>query len=214
MLDGLVMPGSGSSWQYPDFDAIEARYAVGLGPERDLARARDGRVARGEQLLAIEGDREPLAFRPQAELVPLVRRDPSVHASELLAPALDHSIEANVVLERIGAHHIIVVGIAEPDGDAAGLIDLPVHRLESNRDIHVTGGHRLVDREWKPVIGPVRTGLLDGKPSGRRCIGGHRPLPRAALPGARKFEVGGRSARRPLVDGNHDGTLSWIADRS
>src|ERR1019366_5700026 len=144
MLEGLLMPGSGSSCQCPDFDAIEARYAVGLGPERDLARARDGQVARGEQLLAIEGDREPLAFRPQAELVPLVRRDPGVHASELFAPAINHAIEANIVLERIGAYHIVVVGIAEPDGDAAGLVDLPAHRLEANRDIHITGGHRSI----------------------------------------------------------------------
>src|SRR5258705_9683408 len=52
------------SWQYPDFDAIEARYAVGLGPERDLAGARDGPVGSGEQFFAIKRDREPWTFRP------------------------------------------------------------------------------------------------------------------------------------------------------
>jgi hypothetical protein len=208
------MPGSGSSWQCPDFDAIKARYAVGLGPERDLAGARDSPVGRGEQLLAVKRNCEPLTFRPEAELVPLVRSDPGVRAFELLAPALDHAVEADVVLQRIGAHHIVVVGIAEPDGDAAGLIDLPGHRFESNRDIHVAGRHRSVDRERKSVIGRVRAGLLDREPDGRRCVGGHRPLPRAALAGARKFEVGGRRSGRHIVDGNHDGTCLGKAGRS
>ena len=48
-------------------------------------------------------------------------------------------IETDVVLERIGAHDVVVVGIAEPDGDAAGLIDFPGNRLESNRNVHVVG---------------------------------------------------------------------------
>jgi hypothetical protein len=81
---------------------IKPRYTVGLGPERDLAFAGNGAVGRGEQLLAIVRDREPLTFRPQAELVPLVGRDPGVGAFDLLAPALDHTIEADVAFERIG----------------------------------------------------------------------------------------------------------------
>src|ERR1700730_9673197 len=120
-----------SSWQSPDFDAIKPRYTVGLGPERDLARAGKGAVGRGEQLLgvkrdreqlrAVKLDREPLTLRPQSEPVPLVGRDLGVGTFDLLAPALDHTIEADVVFERIGTHDIIVIGIADPDGDAAGL---------------------------------------------------------------------------------------------
>src|SRR5260370_30859301 len=55
-------------WQRPDFDAIKPRYTVGLGPERDLACAGKGAVGRGEQLLAVKRDREPLTLRPQANL--------------------------------------------------------------------------------------------------------------------------------------------------
>src|SRR5260370_151603 len=157
-------------WQRPDFDAIKPRYTVGLGPERDLACAGKGAVGRGEQLLAVKRDREPLTLRPQAKLVPRVGRDLGVGAFDLLAPALDHAIEADVVLERIGAHDIIIIGVADPDGDSAGLIDLPGHCLESNRDIHAARRYRSVDRERKPVIGRVRAGLLDGEPDRRRWI--------------------------------------------
>src|SRR5437899_12175708 len=103
-----------SSWQYPHFDAIEARYTVGLGPERDLAGARDCPVGSGEQLFAVKRDRESWTLRPQAELVPLIRRHLGVGAFDLGALALDHAIETDVVLERVGAHDVVVVGIAEP----------------------------------------------------------------------------------------------------
>src|SRR6185295_16558283 len=125
MLGRAVMPRRGSSWQRPDFDLIETRHAVGFGPERDPARAREGPVGRGEQRLAVERDGEPLAFGAETEPVPFAGRDLEVRTFELLAPAFEHAVEADVVLERIGAHDIIVVRIAEPDGDAAGLIDRP-----------------------------------------------------------------------------------------
>src|SRR6266446_9384594 len=96
-------PASLSSWQRPDFDAIEARYTVGLGPERDLASARDGPVGSGEQFFAVKRDREPWTLRPQAELVPLIRRNLGVGAFDLRSLAFDHMIETDVVLERIGA---------------------------------------------------------------------------------------------------------------
>ena len=43
--------------------------------------------------------------------MPLVRGHLGVRACELLAAALDHAIEAHVVLERVGAYHVVVVGI-------------------------------------------------------------------------------------------------------
>src|SRR6266550_2613034 len=95
-------------------------------------------------------------LRPQAELVPLIRRNLGVGAFDLRSLAFDHMIETDIVLERIGAHDVVVVGIAEPDGDAASLIDFPGNRLESNRNVHVAGQYRLVDGERKPVVGPIR----------------------------------------------------------
>ena len=74
-LSGRLLFGSARnrsillSWQRPDFDAIKPGYTVGLGPERDLACAGKCAVGRGEQLLAVKRDREPLTFRPQTELV-------------------------------------------------------------------------------------------------------------------------------------------------
>ena len=96
------------------------------------------------------------------ELMPLVCRDLDVCAFKLLAPALDHPVEANVVLKRVGTHDVVVVAIAEPYGDAAGLIDLPGDGLGTNGDVHVACRLCLVDCKWKPVIGRLRAGLLDG----------------------------------------------------
>ena len=76
--------------------------------------------------------REALALRAEPELMPFVRRDFDVRAFELLARAFDHAVEADVVLQRIGAHDIVVVGIGEPHGDAAGLVDLAGDRLEAD----------------------------------------------------------------------------------
>src|SRR5467141_2595947 len=82
---GNARTGNSPSWQCPDFDAIEPRYAVGLGPERDLAGARDGPVGSGEQFFAVKRDREPRTLCPQAELVPLIRRHLGVGAFDLHA---------------------------------------------------------------------------------------------------------------------------------
>src|SRR3979411_1990764 len=50
--------------------------------------------------------------------MPSLRRHLEIGAFDLLPAALDHAVEADIVLERIGAHHVIVVGISEPHCDA------------------------------------------------------------------------------------------------
>src|SRR5262245_53140212 len=125
------------SWQRRDGDPVEPCHAVGLGPQRHLAWAGESRVVRAVERLAVVTDREEVALRAQAERVPFVRRDLDVDAGELLAAALHDAIEAHVVLERIGARDVVVVGIGQPYGDAAGAVDLAGDRLEAEHDLDV-----------------------------------------------------------------------------
>src|SRR5437899_3807936 len=55
-----------------DLELIEARHAVGLGPQRHAAGLGKSLVRRAEQFFAIEGDSETLAFRAQAERMPFI----------------------------------------------------------------------------------------------------------------------------------------------
>ena len=59
-------------------------------------------------------------------------------AGELLALALHHAIEADIVFERVGSNDVIVIRCSQPDRDPAGLIDLARDRLEADHDIDVS----------------------------------------------------------------------------
>src|SRR5260221_14424840 len=100
------------------------RDAVGLGPQGDLALVDEGLVRRREQRLAVERYREPLALGPDRESVPVVLRDLGRGTGDLRPPALDDAIEIHVVLERIRADDVIVIGCRQAGGNAARLIDL------------------------------------------------------------------------------------------
>ena len=78
-------------------------------------------------------DREPITSRAQGQRVPLVGGHLDVRPGELLSLAVDHPIEAHVVLERVRAHDVVVVAVQEADGDAPSLIDFPGNRPEAGR---------------------------------------------------------------------------------
>ncbi len=58
--------------QCRDHDLVEAGHAVRLRPQRHSPCAGERPVGRRKKPLAIEGDRETIAFRPQTKRVPLV----------------------------------------------------------------------------------------------------------------------------------------------
>src|SRR4029078_12714300 len=119
------------SRQRHNFDLIETGPAVGFGPQRNLSGASKGLVAGTVQRLAVKGDGEPVTLGPQAKGMPFVRRYLDVGAFELFALALDHAIESDVILQRVGAHDVIVVSIADTDCDTTCLIDLAGDGLEA-----------------------------------------------------------------------------------
>src|SRR5712671_2686919 len=98
---------------------IEHGHAVGLGPKADIASL-EGRVLDVDERLAIVSRTEPRPCDLDPQSVPLTRRSRHVDAVPGFAPdsieraanAVDSLIENQVVLERVGTHHIVVVAIA------------------------------------------------------------------------------------------------------
>src|SRR5262249_21437352 len=83
--------------------------------------------------------------------MPRVAGNHGVNTVNLLPTALNHVVEANVVLKRIGANNVVVVRIGKADGNSACLLDPPGFWLAAY-GIRVTlGGDRDEDSMRKPV---------------------------------------------------------------
>src|ERR1700737_2909399 len=107
-----------------DSEIVEMRDAVGLGPQRHAAGGRDRRIGRAVEALAVEEDFETAAACDKPQFLPFAGGPLGIGAGELAAPAAPPPIGAYIVLESVGAHDVVVVGIAEPDRDARRPVDL------------------------------------------------------------------------------------------
>src|SRR5215467_142026 len=109
---------------------VEERHAVGLRPQSNLSGVPESRVFDLEQLLTIGTDPKPGAveFHPKAEpLVGWYGRLDTIAALpaddvEWAAHARNGLVEHDVVLEGVGADHIVVIGIAGAPHDAGRAI--------------------------------------------------------------------------------------------
>src|SRR5262245_16545456 len=120
-------PRSPELFRYPVGDFVEQRHTIGLGPQSDLSRIRESRVFDFEQLSAVVEDAKAAAFELHAPRKPLIgldrSRDPvaSLPADDVkcTAYAFDGLVEHDIVLERIGTDHVVVVRIPGPPDDSA-----------------------------------------------------------------------------------------------
>src|SRR5437868_12647752 len=112
----MCPPPEPRSVEWRDRDRVEMGHAVGLGPQRDLPRFREGLVLGGEKRFTIESDREPILHRAETEAVPVIGSNLCVYALNLLPIAVFHPVEADAVLKRIGAHDVVVVWRGEAHG--------------------------------------------------------------------------------------------------
>src|ERR1700704_304495 len=133
-----------------------------------------------------------LPFGMQADGVPFIRCDPDIGGPQLLAPAIDHAIEADIVLKRVGAGDVVIVGILKPHRNASGLIALARDRLEANFNVKIFGGQAFMDRERKTIVGAFGAGLLDRAPRRRRRVCDYGPLAVSTPSRAGKGESGWR----------------------
>src|SRR5499425_1751425 len=117
-------------FRYPVGDFVEQRHTVGLCPQSDLSRSRESRVFDLEQLSAVVENAKAVAFELHAQGKPLIGWDRNRDSVASLptddvkwtAHALDGLVEHDVVLERIGTGHVVVVRISGPPDDSARAI--------------------------------------------------------------------------------------------
>src|SRR5215831_5708638 len=152
-------------FRYPVGDFVEQRHTVGLCPQSDLSRSRESRVFDLEQLSAVVENAKAVAFELHAQGKPLIGWDRNRDSVASLptddvkcaAHALDGLVEHDVVLERIGTGHVVVVRISGPPHDSARAIlgagnGLELYLNEAVFDVSVV-------LQQQGVSGPTR--LLD-----------------------------------------------------
>src|SRR4051812_28486734 len=102
-------------------------------------------------------------------------------ALDLLAPALDHTVEVDVVLEGIRADHVVVIDVPESDCKAASSVNPARNCLEPDAHLDVLRRDGLIDCQREAVVGRVRARLLNGLAVPGRGVGNNAPLPGRAL---------------------------------
>src|SRR5215204_4606847 len=123
-------------------DLIEQRHAVGLGPQPHLSGVAESRVVDLEQLSAVISYLEPNAFEVDPEAMPTIGGDWSGNPVTSLTPndikrtadTIDGLVKNDVVLKRIRANHVIIVGVLSPPDQAGRAVPGTGSRLESNLD--------------------------------------------------------------------------------
>src|ERR1700730_2981794 len=121
---------------------VKQRDAVGLGPKAHFSSIGESGILDLEHLLAVERHAEARAFEVDTQAVPGIRRhrylDPvaalAANDIERTADTPDGLVENDVVFQRVGAGHVIVVRISCPSDDAGRAVLGPGDRLELHFD--------------------------------------------------------------------------------
>src|ERR1017187_4988855 len=97
-------------------------------------------------------DLEAIAARRDLEDAPAVAGDLMVDAGhERLTAAILHFEYLDVGIEGVGARHVVIIFVAIPPDDSAGLHVVPGDRFEAHADIAIAEGG--VSVRLKPVSG-------------------------------------------------------------
>ena len=81
-------------------------------------------------LLAIQKHLDVLSGKFYAQRVPLVARNGRINVVDGISTSALGVIERNVVFQRVGSRHVVVVAVLPPPYQPAGLILTPFKRLE------------------------------------------------------------------------------------
>src|SRR5215470_19890152 len=121
--------------------------------------------------------------------MPFTAGNLGVDAVNLLSAAFDDAIKTNIVFERVGTNHVVVVAVESADSDTRCLIDLAGDGFELQGDINVLGGDGIKNCERKTIIGSVRARLFNCAGGRGSLITHHNPSAQITLSGSRKLEA-------------------------
>src|ERR1039458_274986 len=119
-------------------EIVEVRDAVGFGPQANLAGLAERGVQHLEQAPVIEIDAEQRTPKLHLQHAPLIQRHGMFHAEafrrrasrlERRALSVLNLVQDDAVLQRVGAHDVVVVRIAVAEHQPSGAILLARHRL-------------------------------------------------------------------------------------
>ena len=117
--------------------ATEGGHAIGLGPDASTAGAGDMAVVQLDVALAVQRNRDMRSGKFDTQGVPRGRSHWRIDVLDGLTTATLDVVQRDVVLQRIGAGDVIVVGAFPAPDDAACLV-LPARQgLEPWFDIAV-----------------------------------------------------------------------------
>src|SRR5437660_1573086 len=169
-------------------EIVELDDGVGLGPDAELSGVLEAVVVRVDHLVAVEEDLNVVADHLHRQLVPHAGGDLAVPAIEADAAPLDHVVEVDVVLERVGARDVVVVLVLQAPDDSAALITLAGDRLALHRQAQIFQLRTGV-RDREAVVGLIAVGLGEDVLSAGRAVHRlHHPLARLPLAGECELE--------------------------
>src|SRR6266849_1172799 len=179
---------------------VEINDRIRFGPEADSPWIREGFVLRIDYFLVVKEDLEVVAFGFHRQVVPDAAGDLAIPPREFSPVPFHHVVEANVVLERVGADDVIIVRVLEPEHESATLVHLPGDRLAFHRQaqvLHLGAG----EGNGKTIVGIVSAYLREDI-GFARCIvfSTDHPLPVGALSGASEGKTGWRLADRIRIE--------------
>src|SRR5258708_9939699 len=104
-----------------DRQIVERNNTVGFRPQPNLAGGK-GPVVGIDQGLAIEVADDVVPFGDHSQSMPLVGGDLHFRILELYPLSIHHSVETEIVLERVGADNIVASWIAESEDQPHALV--------------------------------------------------------------------------------------------
>ncbi len=124
-------------------------------------------------------NRSPIGF--DAKCVPLIAGNFGVRTTDLFTTTLNDAVKTNVVLKRIGADDVIVVGIEETNGNPTRLVDTSSDRFELYGNVNVLGDDWFKNGQRKTIVCLVYTGLFDHSAGKRGFVVNDSPFSRTTL---------------------------------
>src|SRR5437762_400000 len=127
-----MRPASGSLLTPADPEVVEVALRVGLAPEADLPGLLERVVVHVQVLLAVEVALDVVAGHGHAELVPGAGPRAYVRSPGLDAAAVEHVVDAEVVLQVVLARDVVVPDVPVAPHHAPALVFLPRHSARAD----------------------------------------------------------------------------------
>jgi hypothetical protein len=110
---------------------------IGPRPDAYPPWPRDGAVLNFQELLTVDRTEDAITSQCNTNREPLPRRRLDFCRPQLCSYPVDDLVDAEIVLQRIGAGDVVIVFVLISPDRSAALVDFPTDGLERDRQVHV-----------------------------------------------------------------------------